>query len=52
VFLSYLYIKPKQTAAISFMQCKILTVDVLFHVMSEGNHDLCGGVAELDGICG
>jgi len=28
MFSNYLYIKPKQTAAISFMQCEILTVDV------------------------
>ena len=25
---------------------------VLLHVMREGNHDLCGGVADLRGICG
>ena len=25
---------------------------VLFYVMTEGNHDLCGGVTELRGICG
>jgi hypothetical protein len=25
---------------------------VLFYVMREGNRDLCGGVTELDGICG
>jgi hypothetical protein len=25
---------------------------VLFHVMTEGNHVLCGGVTGLHGICG
>ena len=25
---------------------------VLFHVMTEGNHDLCGCVTELHGFCG
>ena len=25
---------------------------VLFHMMTEGNHDLCGDVTELHGLCG
>ena len=25
---------------------------VLFYVMTEGNHDLCGVVTELHGVCG
>jgi hypothetical protein len=25
---------------------------VLFHIMREGNHDLCGGVTELHVFCG
>jgi len=25
---------------------------ILFHMMTEGNHDLCGGVTELHVLCG
>ena len=25
---------------------------VLFHMMTEGNHNLCGGVTEMHGFCG
>ena len=52
MFLNCLYIKPKQTAAISSMQCEMLTVDVYcFDVMREGNRDLCD-VTEQRGFFG
>ena len=27
-------------------------LNVLFHMMTQGNHDLCSGVTELHGFCG
>jgi hypothetical protein len=52
MFFNCLCVKHKEMAIISFMQCKMLIIDVLFHVKIDGNHDLCGGVTELHGFCG
>ena len=53
MFLDCLYIKPKQTSIISlFAVQNAYNRCVLFHVLRELNHDLCGGVTELHVLCG